>query len=97
MNIVSLLNLKLALSEESHIAIIYIYMYFSKVGSTHNGVMNGTRYFHCPRGHGALVPYTDVRRVNPPETRPPVSGNFMFDSYQEVVKQRALRRQKMVE
>ena len=65
------------------------------VGSTHNGVLNGTRYFHCPRGHAALVPYTDVRRLNPPETRPPVSGNYMFESYHDVVKTRALRRQKM--
>lgn len=65
------------------------------VGSTHNGVMNGKRYFHCSRGHAALVPYTDVRRLNPAETTPPVSGNYMFESYQEVVKTRALRRQKM--
>lgn len=65
------------------------------VGSTHNGVMNGRRYFHCARGHGALVPYTDVRKINPAETQPPVTGNFMFEGYAEVVKQRTLRRQKM--
>lgn len=57
--------------------------------------MNGTRYFHCERGHGALVPYTDVRRIEPPEPRPEVSGNYMFESYEEVIKTRALRRQKM--
>ncbi|XP_067936081.1 uncharacterized protein [Watersipora subatra] len=65
------------------------------IGSTHNGTMNGKRYFHCARGHAALVPYTDVRRLNPAEVTPAVTGNYMFESYQEVVKTRALRRQKM--
>lgn len=96
-------------TESVHISLIrakrlsmYIYIYewvtdksTVTVGSTHNGVKNGKRYFHCARGHGALVPYTDVRKINPAETQPPVTGNFMFEGYAEVVKQRTLRRQKM--
>ncbi|WAR13457.1 hypothetical protein MAR_027637 [Mya arenaria] len=29
------------------------------VNSTHNGVYNGKRYFHVPRGHGAMVKYME--------------------------------------
>ena len=59
-------------------------MFFFPVGSTHNGVLNGRRYFHCPRGHGAMVKYSEVTRVNPAEKRPPVSGNYMFESWDEI-------------
>ena len=61
------------------------------VGSPHNGVHNGKRFFHCPRGHGAMVRFCDVMRCNPPEKRPAVRGNYMFPSFTEVTTRRRTR------
>ena len=49
------------------------------------------RYFYCPRGHGAMVKYSDVRLINPPDKKPPVYGNEMFPSYREIQKRRKER------
>ena len=61
------------------------------VGSTHNGVFQGKRYFHCPRGHGIMAKYAEVIRINPPEKCPPITGNPMFPSYDRVRRQRLER------
>lgn len=58
------------------------------VNSTHNGVYNGKRYFHVPRGHGAMVKYSEVIPVKAPDKKPPISGNYMFPSWDEVRKRR---------
>ena len=63
------------------------------IGSPHNGVYNGKRYFHCPRGHGVMVRYNDVMRVLAAEKRPPLRGNYMFPSFPEV----HARRQELME
>ena len=65
-----------------------IFYSFTTVDSPHNGMYKGRRYFHCPRGHGAMVKYSQVTRINPPEKRPPMSGNEMFPSWSEVQKRR---------
>ncbi|XP_074646345.1 uncharacterized protein LOC141902490 [Tubulanus polymorphus] len=67
---------------------------YDNIGSTHNGVYDGKRYFHCARGHGAFVPYSHVRLITPPEKHPPIRGNYMFKNYEEIKKRRRLRRQK---
>ncbi|XP_013389082.1 uncharacterized protein LOC106157849 isoform X2 [Lingula anatina] len=67
------------------------------IGSVHNGVYDGKRYFHCPRGHGAFVPYGDCRPIQGPEPRPPVTGNDMFPSYEEVKKSRKLKKERELE
>ncbi|CAH1785188.1 unnamed protein product [Owenia fusiformis] len=64
------------------------------VNSPHNGIFDGKRYFHCPRGHGAMVKYTMVRKCNPADRRPPVSGNPMFPSYNDIKKRRQQRTEK---
>jgi len=64
--------------------------------STHNGTFKGRRFFHCPRGHGAMVKYSDVRPQHPiPQSRP-VTGNPMFPSH-EAVKRRRRERQRKIE
>jgi dynactin complex subunit len=63
------------------------------VDSTHNGVFNGKRYFHCPRGHGAMVKYSDVKQCTVLEKRPPLTGNYMFPSFKEIQQQRRKRRE----
>ncbi|XP_064640950.1 uncharacterized protein LOC135495882 [Lineus longissimus] len=63
------------------------------IGSTHNGVYRGKRYFHCPRGHGAMVKYSDVRQCTVAEKRPPLTGNYMFPSFKEIQEQRRKRRE----
>lgn len=65
------------------------------VNSTHNGTYNGKRYFHVPRGHGAMVKYTEVTPLKMPEKRPPITGNYMFPSWDEVQKRRKERNQKL--
>ena len=64
------------------------------VNSTHNGIYNGKRYFHVPRGHGAMVKYTEVMPLKQPEKRPAISGNSMFPSWHEVQRRRKERNQK---
>ncbi|RUS73850.1 hypothetical protein EGW08_018394 [Elysia chlorotica] len=67
------------------------------VYSVHNGVYKGKRYFSCPRGHGAMVQYSDVTPLKPiPKTRP-VLGNPMFPSFEEVKKRRKEREEKIRE
>lgn len=61
------------------------------IGSTHNGVYKSKRYFHCPRGHGAFVRYGDCRPILPFDPTPPLTGNFMFPSWDEVKKRRKER------
>ncbi|KAH3772809.1 dynactin subunit 1-like [Dreissena polymorpha] len=65
------------------------------VNSTHNGMYNGKRYFHVPRGHGAMIKYTDVVPLKHPEKKPPLSGNYMFPSWDEVQKRRKERNVKL--
>ncbi|XP_052817487.1 dynactin subunit 1-like isoform X2 [Mya arenaria] len=65
------------------------------VNSTHNGVYNGKRYFHVPRGHGAMVKYMEVVPLKFPEKRPPMQGNYMFPSWDEVQKRRKERNSKL--
>lgn len=65
------------------------------VNSTHNGVYNGKRYFHVPRGHGAMVKYSEVTPIRAPEKRPPLIGNYMFPSWEEVKQRRKERNQKL--
>ncbi|KAK3608062.1 hypothetical protein CHS0354_031049 [Potamilus streckersoni] len=62
-----------------------------QVNSVHNGVFNGRRYFHCARGHGAVLKYKDVIPIKHPMSRPQISGNPMFPSYEQVKKQRKER------
>ncbi|KAK2151464.1 hypothetical protein LSH36_362g02059 [Paralvinella palmiformis] len=62
-----------------------------QVGSVHNGIVNCKRYFHCPRGHGLMVKYGEVVRINPPVKKPPVKGNYMFPSFEEIKKRRRIR------
>ncbi|KAL3860832.1 hypothetical protein ACJMK2_010897 [Sinanodonta woodiana] len=62
-----------------------------QVNSVHNGVLNGRRYFHCERGHGAVLKFKDVIPLKHPTARPQISGNPMFPSYEEVKKQRKER------
>ncbi|GFS05804.1 cytoskeleton associated protein CAP Gly [Elysia marginata] len=67
------------------------------VYSVHNGIYKGKRYFSCPRGHGAMVQYSDVTPLKPiPKTRP-VLGNSMFPSFEEVKKRRKERQEKIKE
>ncbi|XP_059148923.1 uncharacterized protein LOC131936082 [Physella acuta] len=70
---------------------------YDNVYSTHNGIYNGKRYFFCPRGHGALVNYSDVTPLQPVEQTQPLSGNKMFPSFTEVKKRRSLREKKIQE
>lgn len=65
------------------------------INSTHNGIYNGKRYFHVPRGHGAMVKYTEVTPVKQPDKRPPVAGNPMFPSWHEVQRRRKERNLKL--
>ncbi|XP_045193036.2 dynactin subunit 1-like isoform X3 [Mercenaria mercenaria] len=65
------------------------------INSTHNGIYNGKRYFHVPRGHGAMVKYTEVMPLKQPDRRPPISGNSMFPSWHEVQRRRKERNQKL--
>lgn len=65
------------------------------INSTHNGIYNGKRYFHVPRGHGAMVKYTEVLPLKQPEKRPPMVGNTMFPSWPEVQRRRKERNQKL--
>lgn len=65
------------------------------INSTHNGIYNGKRYFHVPRGHGAMVKYTEVMPLKMPEKRPPMRGNYMFPSWDEVQRRRKERNQKL--
>ncbi|XP_060556244.1 uncharacterized protein LOC132716920 isoform X3 [Ruditapes philippinarum] len=65
------------------------------INSTHNGIYNGKRYFHVPRGHGAMVKYTEVMPLKQPEKRPAISGNPMFPSWHEVQRRRKERNQKL--
>ncbi|XP_005096449.1 dynactin subunit 1 [Aplysia californica] len=70
---------------------------YDNVYSTHNGVYKGKRFFFCPRGHGAMVKYSEISQLNPiPQTRP-VLGNPMFPSYEAVKKRRKDRQQKIHE
>ncbi|GFO25331.1 hypothetical protein PoB_005183600 [Plakobranchus ocellatus] len=65
--------------------------------SVHNGIYKGKRYFSCPRGHAAMVSYSDVTPLKPiPKTRP-VQGNVMFPSFEEVKKRRKARQEKIKE
>ncbi|KAH9515661.1 hypothetical protein Btru_011678 [Bulinus truncatus] len=65
--------------------------------TTHNGIYRGKRYFYCPQGHGAMVNITDLQQVKPISRTPPLTGNFMFPSYEEMVKRRKLRQKKIQE
>lgn len=65
------------------------------VNSTHNGVYNGKRYFHVPRGHGAMVKYSEVTPIKAPDKKPPLSGNYMFPSWEEVRQRRKERNQRL--
>lgn len=67
------------------------------VNSVHNGVFKGKRYFHCPRGHGAMVRYTEVTPLKGIRPTPPISGNYMFPSWDDVRKRRGDRYKKLVE
>lgn len=67
------------------------------INSTHNGIFKGKRYFHCERGHGAMVTYTEVQKLKKSEKRPPLSGNYMYPSFEEVKQRRKERNQKLVE
>ncbi|XP_033753706.1 uncharacterized protein LOC117337046 isoform X1 [Pecten maximus] len=67
------------------------------VNSVHNGVFKGKRYFHCPRGHGAMVRYTEVTPLKSYKSTPPISGNYMFPSWDDVRKRRGDRYKKLVE
>lgn len=65
--------------------------------SVHNGIYKGKRYFACPRGHGAMVHYSDVTPLKAiPKTRS-VQGNSMFPSFEEVKKRRKERHEKIKE
>ncbi|KAJ8303608.1 hypothetical protein KUTeg_020004 [Tegillarca granosa] len=68
---------------------------FISVNSPHNGVFKGKRYFHCPRGHGAMVKYTEVKPLKPADPNPPINGNYMFPSWDEVRKRRKERNEKL--
>jgi len=57
-------------------------------------VYNGKRYFHVPRGHGAMVKYTEVMPLRRPDKRPPMKGNYMFPSWDEVQRRRKDRNTK---
>ncbi|XP_064598852.1 tubulin-specific chaperone E-like isoform X1 [Liolophura sinensis] len=61
------------------------------VNSTHNGILNGKRYFYCPKGHGAMVEYDKVRPMSAPNKKPAIRGNYMFPSY-EVIRRRRQER-----
>ncbi|XP_055890301.1 uncharacterized protein LOC106059323 isoform X1 [Biomphalaria glabrata] len=65
--------------------------------TTHNGIYKGKRYFFCPEGHGAMVNYTDVQVLKPYQRTPPLTGNTMFPSYEEMKKTRLLRQKKIQE
>ena len=60
----------------------------------HNGVYKGKRYFYCPNGHGTMARYCDIIRLNPPEVKPPLTGNEMYPSYEDVKARRKLRMEK---
>ncbi|XP_033109560.1 uncharacterized protein LOC117110835 [Anneissia japonica] len=47
----------------------------------HAGVVSGKRYFETPKGRGIMVKYHEVRKIKPPDKRPPLTGNEMFPSY----------------
>lgn len=66
------------------------------INSTHNGVFKGKRYFYCERGHGAMVTYTEVQKLKQVDKRPPMQGNFMYPSFEEVKKRRKERNQKVI-
>ncbi|KAL4235195.1 hypothetical protein ACF0H5_006833 [Mactra antiquata] len=84
------------LDEESIAPELYVGVRLDdNVNSAHNGIYNGKRYFHVPRGHGAMVKYTEVVPLKQAEKRPPISGNFMYPSFQEVQKRRRERNQKL--
>ena len=56
-----------------------------------SGTYRGKRYFHCPAGHGMMVKYKDVTKIQAPQKRPPVQGNPMYPSYSQI---REARREK---
>ncbi|KAL5021909.1 hypothetical protein ScPMuIL_001064 [Solemya velum] len=49
-----------------------------------NGMLDGKWYFNSPRGHGIMVKCTDVMPMRSAEKRPPLTGNYMFPSYNEI-------------
>ena len=44
------------------------------------GIVNGKSYFNVPLGFGMMAKYEDVRKVKPPDKRPPIYGNTMYPS-----------------
>ncbi|XP_072013368.1 uncharacterized protein [Amphiura filiformis] len=44
------------------------------------GIFNGRWYFEAPLGFGMMAKYKDVKRVKPPDKRPPIYGNKMYPS-----------------
>ncbi|XP_041376347.1 uncharacterized protein LOC121388884 [Gigantopelta aegis] len=65
------------------------------VNSVHNGIYHGKRYFYCPRGHGTMVKFNRITMMKKPVDRPPLDGNKMFPSYDEVTKRRKERKKKL--
>jgi len=81
------------IAPETHIG-VHLY---ENVYSTHNGVYKGKRFFHCPRGHGTMVKYSEVRPRHPIPKSRPLTGNQMFPSHEAVQKRRRERQKKIYE
>ncbi|XP_071958789.1 uncharacterized protein [Antedon mediterranea] len=60
---------------------IHVGVHLDEAIGTHAGIIGGKRYFDAPKGRGIMVKYHEVRKVKPPEKRPPLKGNAMFPSY----------------
>lgn len=81
------------IAPETHVG-VHLY---DNVYSTHNGVYKGKRFFHCPRGHGAMVKYSEVRPLHPIPSSRSVTGNSMFPSHDQVQRRRKERQKKIFE
>ncbi|ESO82837.1 hypothetical protein LOTGIDRAFT_229839 [Lottia gigantea] len=60
------------------------------VKSLTNGIYEGKRYFYCTTGHGIMVPYREVVKLQP-YVKTPSLNNIMFPSYNQVRKARQER------
>ena len=65
------------------------YVWCEVTGVT-DGVYLGKRYFMCPTEHGVLVKVTDVESTPAVPRKPPITGNPMFPSYEEIQARRKI-------